>query len=174
MSAPARRDAQLALAQQLLACLTAELAAAPAGPVCVAALRHSATVAPADACMCECVDGAGQPAGQGEAWVRVVSATMPGLDRQRGCPRPEWQVTYELGSRRCVTTLDGAGRPPTAAEADADAVSLAGDAAAHRRVLGCCPGLDERVQAALAQLPAGPTGGCAGWVTRLTVGVLGW
>jgi hypothetical protein len=168
------RDAQLALGQQLLTCLTTELAAAPAGPVCTAALRHSAVVAPADECACECTDDTGAVVGQGEAWVRIVSATMAALDRQRGCPRPQWQVTYELGSRRCVTALDASGRPPTTAEASADAVRLAGDAAAHRRTLACCPALDERVQAALSQLPAGPAGGCAGWVTRLTVGVMGW
>jgi len=149
------------LAHQLLECLLDELPE----PVCRAELRHHSAVVPSDDCDCECADGHGQ------AWVRITHAVIANVDRSR-CPPNLWNVTYELGTRRCVATMDEAGTPPSPITTSEEAEELAFDARAQRRVLLCCKATDDRDLTAVSQSPLGPAGGCAGWVTVFTTAML--
>lgn len=160
-----------ALAARLLDCLCAQLALSPGGPVCACCLSHSGVGAPADECDCPCPDG--ESVGQGQAWVRVAAVVAtPTVNRGSGCTHGRWSPTYELGSRRCVSVVDGAGNAPSCQTRTDEAVLLAGDAAAHRAVVRCCEALKDIDITVVNQLPDGPAGGCAGWLTLVTVGPL--
>lgn len=153
------------MAGELLACLCAQLAGTPAGPVCWCCVRHADTVPTADACACEC-DLPGGAHANGEAWVRVQQVVgTPVANRE--CERGRYMVTFELGSRRCVTTDSDL----TCQELSDEAAWLAADGAAARRAVRCCPVLADRTLGQVLQVPTGPLGGCAGWVTTVAVQV---
>lgn len=160
-------DPFLSLALQLLDCLQTQLADSPAGPACEYCLYHEAALVPADGCACDCEDGRGQ------AWVRIAGTAIVEAESRSaiGCPRGRWSGTFEIGTRRCVATMDEDGNPPSCQTITNEAMWLAGDRVAQAAVLRCCPVMDKSglTVVSATQLPNGPAGGCAGWTTLVTL-----
>lgn len=153
------------IATEVLGCLCDTLQQ-EGRPVCRCALYHGASHPPADDCACECGSG------QGQAWVRV--AGVQAAHRSQGqrlevCQTNEWRIQLELGTYRCVSVLDESGEPPSGSEQTADALAAYEDAATLRRVVLCCPALEDVLMRIDGWDPLGPLGGCAGGVLRTVV-----
>lgn len=157
----------LPLAEDLLSCLCAELADTIGGPPCVCCLSPGPE--PMECCQC--------PAGEGNAWVRVVRIfpttakfPTPSTDPSPGrCVTGLYAVELELGVYRCVSTLDDDGRAPSCAERTSDAEKILDDAAAMRRAVSCCFAVRGRQMIVGEWRSRGPDGGCAGGAMTVIV-----
>lgn len=160
----------LPLAESLLACLCEALEGTIAGAPCHCCLAVGPP--PADYC-CECAGGS-----SGQAWVRVVeiypTSKFPVRTLELAkCGQTEaYAVELELGTYRCVSTLDDDGTPPTCAQTTRDVEVQLDDAAAMRHAV-CCFQAQEggRVLVRGSWQPIAPAGGCAGGIMRVTVAV---
>lgn len=152
-----------ALASWLLHALAEELALSTAGPVGVTLMAPGGSPPPADWC-CTAEDGS-----QGMAWVRISrrypSSRFPFTDSDpRRCPGA-WAAEVELGSYRCVHTLDDEGRPPTPEQVTEDALNLDSDAQAMQAAV--CRLRWQYVLGPWTTL--GPSGGVVGGAQLVTV-----
>lgn len=163
-------------AERLLACLCAELALSPGGPVCTCCLRPGGALVPMDSCFCEC-DG-----GKGQASVQVLSiypsSKFPrnSLDQwDEACEvTTTWVAELAMTVYRCVGVVDEQGNPPSCERLEQDARMIQGDAAAMRRAFACCDWSNGRSKVPGPWTPVPPQGGCAGgfMTVRVDLGTL--
>lgn len=150
--------------------LRRQLVATVAGPTLRCMVAHSATPPIMDGCACES-DENSPGAGQGDAWVRLVSLTPAssnaGVVLGNNCPTV-WQASIEIGTYRC-TPLPEEGEALPEDVVTRTALMLASDLAALLRTLTCCIDLQELAVLADSYTPIGSAGGCAGGALALTV-----
>lgn len=132
----------------LLTCLCQQLIT-DERPVCDCCLVASEELPPMTGCDCVC-EGA-----QGTAWARLVSGAwqQPAVTK---CPTGPWQVTFQIGVYRCVSS------EPTCETKTAEATALANDAASLARAVLCCDALAGRNHTLGGLQIIGPLGGCIG------------
>lgn len=168
MTDPTTDQSVTPVAENLLACLVAELAT-EADPPAHASLRTGIQVelllsTTRDEC-CE-----------GVAWVRVASIypseNFPEQDSSYSrCGPVQWAAILEMGVARCAPTPDAADIP---SEDEWNAVSRAimDDAAAMRRALCCFVDADpDRMYLAGQWASLAVEGGCAGGTQQVTIAV---
>lgn len=138
----------LALLEALKDCLCTQLAT-DGNPVCECCLVVSDELPPMTGCDCVCESG------QGKAWARFVSADFQ-QDELTKCPVGPWQVRFQLGVYRCVSS------EPTCETGTLEAEMIAEDLATLQRAVACCPALGGRRWTFGNIQIIGPSGGCVG------------
>jgi hypothetical protein len=158
----------LELAEALLECLCEALEGSTGGRPCHCCLAVGPP--PADFC-CECPNGS-----SGQAWVRVTSvypsSKFPARTNElvKCGAAMAYGVELELGTYRCVTTLDDSGDPPSCEQTTRDVEIQLDDAAAMRAAICCFQAQDGgRVLVRGEWRPIPPNGGCAGGAMTITV-----
>lgn len=141
----------LALAQDLLACAAARLAAA-GRPARRVVLAPGGDVPWDDCCA-------------GQVWVRVASLA-PSI-QQPNCGVAQVSATLTLGCLRCVSTLDDAGNAPTPEQVMTDTANEIADAHLLLDAIECCWRAHGRD--VTEWTPLGVEGACAGGEWSLTV-----
>lgn len=164
---PDPNDLIVPLAKGLLACINTGLVKygvpacrsfmAPAGPP------------PADECS-NCGEA------EGQAWVQIAqigpTENFPNLATGPARTKPsEWAVQLNVGILRCAATVDDAGNPPSAAALTADFDKVQRDRAIVAEQVLCCFLADAEPGTWTLGVwtPLGPSGGCMGGVTQLTI-----
>lgn len=158
----------LTLANSLLECLCEALEGSTGGRPCQCCL--SVGPPPADYC-CECPSGA-----SGQAWVRVLSIFPSSTFPARTTALPKcgaalmYAVELEVGTYRCVATIDDDGTPPTCEQTTRDVEVQLDDAAAMRAAACCFRDQDGGRTLVVGEWRAiPPSGGCAGGSMSVTV-----
>ncbi len=168
MTTPLSDNLVAPLLLELRDCLCAELRNTPSGPVCRCMVVHSATLPVMDGCDCTC-----EPAGQGDAWTRLVRLE-PDLAIVNAAPQQcpsGWQAVIELGVYRCVETPEeGEALEPQVV--NDTALRMLADMNAVLRTL-CCRALTDRDLSVDFWQPIGPEGGCAGGALQIRVALPG-
>lgn len=120
--------------------------------------------------------------GQGQLWVRVISAhpsvgpnaPFPAVDAQQSCGVSALAAVLGVGVMRCAHTIDDRGDPPSASEMTADTLDTTRDMSILLRAVQCCFLPDRRPTPKVGQwTPQGVMGGCVGgeWQVTVPVGV---
>lgn len=108
---------------------------------------------------------------------RAFPADAPPVDMSAGCPPPYLAASLTVTVLRCAPPPDRVGNPPTCEALDLAAQVWVTDLDATRRAIACALA-DLRTAGTIEeytlgdQTPAGPEGGCVGFDTHLTVGLV--
>lgn len=158
----------LPIANDLLECLRGEMKKVPRPPASVC-LRPGTQVDPLISTKDdECCSGL--------AWVRIAQIfpssgnfPQPDSDTLTNCQVLRWGVVLEMGAVRCAPTPNQR-QIPTCEEWTAVVEDVANDAAAMRRAVVCCYGVDPDVEFLVGSWqPLQTEGRCAGGVMQVTV-----
>lgn len=154
-----------ALVSALAACVCKQLREV-GRPVCDCCVIHAGDVMPMDGCDCGCDSGT-----NGRLQVRVIEIAPVNSVVEGDCQAARVQVTAEVSVFRCVTVPDPE-NPPDCTVQSVEAFGFLTDEYAMRSAVACCD-LAERAPGRWqvtpgSWTPAGPAGGCAGGVLRVT------